>query len=110
MTINEISDKYQSILEMEPGETIEEQLFELMKSHLRFYIKDCSEQIADYEAKYGMDFEEFKSALQAGKFGDPYNYENEQARMEWESLCDEKEQLKTRFRQLVEEDRLQRIT
>lgn len=106
MTTQEITDKYQEILNLAPGDNETEQLHELLKSYLRYSLKECSEEIANYEAKFGMSFDEFQEALEDGKLGDPYKYNNELAKMEWQSLCEEKKQLKMLLRQLVEEDKL----
>ncbi len=57
---------------------------------LKGLLRECEEEIMNLEIKYGTSYEEFKSKLDAGEFGDPFSYPLEKDAMLWEDLMAEK--------------------
>ena len=54
--------------------------------------RECEEALFRYEAKYGMGFDEFAAAWDAGEF-DRYSHEIERDFMEWEGFRQERGRL-----------------
>jgi hypothetical protein len=75
-----------------PGSNLEEKLSNLMVSNFTLQLRECEEALFRYEAKYGMGFDEFSSAWDAGEF-DRYSHEIERDFMEWEGFCQERGRL-----------------
>jgi len=57
---------------------------------LSFKLRECEEKIVEFEAKYGMTFEEFKESWNTKKITDKYSHRVERGYMEWEGLQMEK--------------------
>jgi len=57
---------------------------------LKGLLRECEEEIMNLEIKYGTPYEEFKSKLDTGEFGDPFSYPLEKDAMLWEDLMAEK--------------------
>ena len=53
-------------------------------------LKECEEEILDFEIKYGASFEKFRQMLDNGDLGDPFSYPLEKDAMKWEDLVSEK--------------------
>ena len=53
-------------------------------------LKECEEEILDFEIKYGISFEKFQEMLEKGELGDPFSYPLEKDAMKWEDLIVEK--------------------
>ena len=54
-------------------------------------LKECEEEILDFEIKYGVSFEKFRDMSEKGDLGDPFSYPLERDTMRWEDLIVEKE-------------------
>ena len=89
MSLIEISPQLRGILERWGGKGEEEALILCIKGS-RASLRECEEEILNYEVKYGISFEEFKKRLDQGEWGDPYSYELEKDTMRWEDLIAEK--------------------
>ena len=75
-----------------PGSNLEEKLSNLMVSNFTLQLRECEEALFRYEAKYGMGFEGFAAAWDAGEF-DRYSHDIERDFMEWEGFSQERERL-----------------
>ncbi len=53
-------------------------------------LKECEEEILNFEIKYGVSFEKFREMLEEGDLGDPFSYPLEKDTMIWEDLIVEK--------------------
>ena len=53
-------------------------------------LKECEEEILNFEIKYGVSFEKFREMLEKGDLGDPFSYPLEKDTMIWEDLIEEK--------------------
>ena len=71
------------------GNSIEEKLSNLMVSNFTLQLRECEEALFRYEAKYGMVFDEFANAWDAGEF-DRFSHEVERDYMEWEGFYQER--------------------
>ncbi len=49
-------------------------------------LKECEEEILNFEIKYGVSFEKFREMLENGDPGDPFSYPLEKDTMIWEDL------------------------
>jgi len=96
----ELPEVLREALDYLEGKSLDEKLAQLITNDLKRRLEICSRRIVDFEAKYGMDFEEFSQAWQAGQIPSPYSYEVEHDYMEWESLVDEFKQLLSYLRRL----------
>ena len=54
-------------------------------------LKECEEEILNFEIKYGVSFEKFRDMSEKGDLGDPFSYPLERDTMRWEDLIVEKE-------------------
>ena len=75
-----------------PGNNLDEKLSNLMVSNFTLQLRECEEALFRYEAKYGMGFEGFTTAWEAGEFN-RYSHEIERDFMEWEGFQQERERL-----------------
>lgn len=89
MQILKLPESLQEILEFVEGKNLDEKLVQLIRNDLRRRLHVCSERIMEFEAKYGMQFEEFAKGWKADKIPNRYSHEIERDYMEWESLVDE---------------------
>lgn len=64
-----------------------------LKDLVRLRIKEAKSQIAEFEKKYSMSFQEFEAAWKDGKIADPYSHPIEQDYFEWEAYVSELEGL-----------------
>jgi len=53
-------------------------------------LKECEEEILNFEIKYGVSFEKFREMLEEGDLGDPFSSPLEKDTMIWEDLIVEK--------------------
>jgi hypothetical protein len=90
MALIELSPKLKEIFKMF-GEREEEETIKIFIAGLKEFLKECEEDILDFEIKYGLSFEKFKVEFEKGKFGDPHSYPLEKDAMKWEDLIKEKE-------------------
>jgi len=95
-----LSESLQEILEFVEGKNLDEKLIQLTRNDLKRRLHLCSERIMEFEAKYGMQFEEFATKWKADKIPNRYSHEIERDYMEWESLIDEHEMLLLQLRKL----------
>jgi hypothetical protein len=58
---------------------------------LKELLKECEEEILDFEIKYGVSFSKFREMSDKGDLGDPFSYPLEKDTMIWEDLMVEKE-------------------
>jgi hypothetical protein len=84
------------------GSDPETEAVRIFNMGLKEFLRECEEEIMTLEIKYGTSYEEFKSNLESGKFGDPFSYPLEKDAMLWEDLMAEK-QLRLRIIRQVEE-------
>lgn len=82
-----------------PGNNIEEKLSNLMVSNFTLQLRECEEALFRYEAKYGMVFDEFADAWDAGEF-DRYSHEIERDYMEWEGFSQERKHLLSSIKEM----------
>lgn len=98
-----VPDSLKDVLDYLEGESLDEKLIHLITNELQRRLQACSQRIVDFEAKYGMDFEEFTNAWQAGEIPNRYSHEVERDYMEWESLSDEYKLLLSQLKRLKSE-------
>jgi len=89
MPLIEVSPQLKKILERWGGKTEEEACSLFMKG-LRGSLRECEDEILNYEMKYGVSFEEYKEKLEAEEGVDIHVYETEKDSMKWEDLIAEK--------------------
>lgn len=58
---------------------------------LRELLKECEEEILEFEIKYGLPFEKFNEEFEKGRLGDPHSYPLEKDAMTWDDLVKEKQ-------------------
>ena len=75
------------------GKTTQDKINSLIKNKFLFMLKECEEFIYQFEAKYGMEFKEFKNNWIRNKIRKKYSYEIEKDYMEWEGFVAEKNKL-----------------
>lgn len=73
------------------GAEEEETAMKVLTTGLRELLRECEQEILEFEIKYGMPFEKFKEELDAGKLGDLHSYPLEKDAMVWEDLVKEKQ-------------------
>lgn len=95
-----LPDSVQEILELVEGKNLDEKLIQLIRNDLKRRLHLCSERIMEFEAKYGIQFEEFAGKWKADKIPNRYSHEIERDYIEWESLVDEHEILLLQLRKL----------
>lgn len=95
-----LPDALLSALDYLEGESLDKKLVQLVTNDLKRRLQVCSQRIIDFEAKYGMEFEEFARAWQAGEAPNRYSHGVERDYMEWESLIDEYKLLLSQLKRL----------
>lgn len=73
------------------GADEEETAVKALTTGFRELLRECEQEILEFEIKYGMSFERFQKKLDAGEFGDPHSYPLEKDAMVWEDLVKEKQ-------------------
>lgn len=86
----ELSPSLKSIFEG-LGERSEDEVKRVLNVGLKELLRECEEEILDFEIKYGLPFERFKENLEAGRLGDLHSYPLEKDAMIWEDLVREKQ-------------------
>ena len=79
---------------------VEENALLIFIRGLKELLKECEEEILDFEIRYGFSFEKFNESLTNGKFGDPFSYPLEKDAMKWEDLITEKKYFLNLVREL----------
>ncbi len=69
---------------------VEENALKIFIRGLTELLKECEEEILNFEIKYGASFEKFREMLEKGDLGDPFSYPLEKDAMKWEDLTAEK--------------------
>ena len=80
------------LLDMEiiRGKTYEEKIEMLALGSFVSKLKECNEEILEFETRYGMSFREFGKAWDEGKIRDKHSHEVESDYIEWEAIEMEK--------------------
>jgi len=95
-----LPDALREALDYVEGESLNSKLAQLIINDLKTRLQICSHRIVDFEAEYGMEFEEFARAWQAGEIPHPHSHTVERDYMEWESLLVEFKQLLSQLKRL----------
>jgi len=82
------------------GEAPQEKLLILLHSYIINQIRECEQEIAQYELKYGMTFAEFAAAWERDDLPNKWSHIVERDYMEWEGLVAEKQRWLTMLRSL----------
>ena len=98
-----VPDSFRDVLEYLEGDSLDKKLVHLITNELKRRLQACSHRIVDFEAKYGMGFEEFARAWQGGEIPNRHSHEVERDYMEWESLSDEHKLLLSQLKKLKRE-------
>ena len=93
-------ESLQEILEFVEGKNLDDKLIQLIRNDLKRRLHLCFERIMEFEAKYGMQFEEFAANWKANKIPNRHSHEIERDYMEWESLIDEHSMLLSQLTKL----------
>ena len=87
----ELSPNLKEIFRFKGAEGREDEVaLGLLAAGLRGFLRECDEEILEFEIKYGLPFEKFKEELDLGKWGAPHSYPLEKDAMRWEDLVIEK--------------------
>jgi hypothetical protein len=89
-----VSERARRVLErLAPARKLDEAIDELATELLRARLRDCIEELGQFEAKHGCTFERFAADWQAKRITDRSSHENEREFMEWEALTMERQEL-----------------
>ena len=69
---------------------VEENAPKIFIRGLKELLKECEEEILNFEIKYGISFEKFRERLEKGDLGVPFSYPLEKDAMIWEDIVVEK--------------------
>ena len=100
MDIKDIPEEIASLIQYGEGETMEERIKGLVIDSLCKKLRECEEEIYQYEIKYGMNFDEFKRAWEEDKIPGKYSHQIERDFMVWEGLEVERRKWLTKIREL----------
>jgi hypothetical protein len=78
-------------LEQVEGRNFTEKIKNLLKQRMLAQLRECGEQILEYEAKYGMSFEQFETAWKGDEIEDKHSHKVERDLMEWEGFVLERQ-------------------
>ncbi len=95
-----LPDKILEKLEKVEGKGFEEKIVNLLKQRVVLQLRECDEYILRYEPKYGMDFDQFKSAWESGQIENKHSHEVERDFMEWEGFVLERQRWLSMLREL----------
>jgi len=87
MSMITLPDNVMRILDVIPGETRQDRLVNLVLESIVAKLKECDARIVGFEAKYGMNFEDFQQAWKEKLIGSPFSHSLEKDYMEWEGFC-----------------------
>ncbi len=73
-------------MEIIRGKTYEEKIEILALDSFLFRLKECNEEILEFETKYGMSFGEFEKAWDKDRIKDKHSHEVEIDYIEWEAI------------------------
>lgn len=80
-------------LKIVQGKNIQEKISHLIENNIMLQLKECEEFLFKFESKYGMDFESFAKAWEAGEIEGRHSHEVERDFMEWEGFSLERRKL-----------------
>lgn len=100
MKMVELPEEILEKLEQVEGTDFSEKIINLLKQRVLAQLRECDEQILKYETKYGMDFEQFKSAWEADEIEGKHSHEVERDLMEWEGFVLERQKWLSMLRDL----------
>ncbi len=89
MTI-ELPPGTRPLLDSLAGETPDQKIVHLLLGEVRRHLEACERERLELEIKYGMEYDSFQQKLEAGQFGDEFNYELEMDAIRWGDLIAEK--------------------
>jgi hypothetical protein len=89
MTI-ELLSRVRPVLDSIAGETPDQRIANLLISEVRHNLELCEQERLGLEIKYGLEYDEFKRRLEAGEFGDEFEYTLELDALRWGDLIAEK--------------------
>lgn len=70
------------------------------KDLARLRLKECVEQITQFEERYGMGFDSFKAAWESGSIANKHSYEVEKDFWEWEAAVTNRARLEATLEKL----------
>jgi hypothetical protein len=85
-----LSEKVYDKLKIIEGKEIDEKIFHLLETNALMRLKECEEQIFRFEAKYRMDYKDFKTAWEKGAIKHKRSHQVEKDFMEWEGFESER--------------------
>ncbi|GAX61212.1 anti-anti-sigma regulatory factor [Candidatus Scalindua japonica] len=85
-----LSEKVYDKLKIIEGKEIDEKIFHLLETNALLRLKECEEQIFRFEARYGMDYKDFKTAWEKGAIKRKRSHPVERDFMEWEGFESER--------------------
>ncbi len=74
------------LMELTGEPRIELAIVDLLKDAIEHRIEKIEKEIKNYEKKYGMSFEKFKTKFEKEEIENSYSYEIEMDYLEWEGL------------------------
>jgi hypothetical protein len=89
MTI-ELPSRVRPVLDSIAGETADQKIANLLIGEIRHNLELCEQERLGLEIKYGLEYDEFKRRLEAGEFGDEFEYTLELDALKWGDLIAEK--------------------
>lgn len=95
-----LPDEILEKLEGVEGKDFEEKILTLLRQRLLLQLRECDESVLQYETKYGMDFELFKTAWENDQIENKHSHEVERDLMEWEGFVLERQRWLSMFREL----------
>jgi len=99
-TIEIDRDLYQALQQTFGTKALQKNFHNLLISAIQSRLEKYNQQILAFEAKYGMNFQEFAKKWQAGEIPNPFGYEVESDYIDWEMLEMEKKDLISALRNL----------
>ena len=98
-TINLAEDLMES-LGLVQGKDIEEKISHLIETNILLQLRECEEHLFRFESRYGMAFEGFAQAWEAGEIEGKHSHGVERDFMEWEGFDLERSKLLRSLREL----------
>ena len=97
-----LSDQARRILErLGSGGDLGRSIERLAAEALRLRLRQCVEAVGEFEARYGLSFEQFGAAWKAGRIQEAHSHRVERDYMEWEARAMEREELLAMIRELA---------
>ncbi|MCD6167620.1 hypothetical protein J7K19_13120 [bacterium] len=106
MDIKDMPEEITSLVQYGEGETVTEKIKGLVIDSLCKKLRECEEEIYQYEIKYGMDFDEFKRAWEEDKIPRRYSHQIERDFMVWEGLEAERRKWLSKIKELLHNNKI----